>query len=220
MLKRLLRAPPVQAVLVRLMAGYLAFCYRTIRWRFVLRGPAGAPCVIAFWHERLPLMTAGWLRLRATEGFHGRQAHVLVSRNHDGRMIGNVLARFGVALVHGSSSRGAVAALRAMAAVLKAGDVIGITPDGPRGPRRVAAPGAAQLAALAQVPLLPCAAAIRRAIVLRSWDRMVLPVPFTRGAIVVGPALAADRRDAAGNTAALAAALDDCAAEADRLAAA
>lgn len=215
MLKRLLRAPVVQAVLVRLAAAYLGFCYRTTRWQFVLRGEAvAAPCVVAFWHERLPLMTAGWQRLRATPGFAGRQAHVLVSRNHDGRMIGNVLARFGVALVHGSSSRGAVGALRAMTQVLRRGDVVGITPDGPRGPRRVAAPGAAQLARLAGVPVLPCAARTRRAVVLRSWDRMVLPLPFSRGAIVVGPVLPPDA-----DTAVLARALDDCAAEADRLAA-
>jgi hypothetical protein len=77
--------------------------------------------------------------------------------------------------------------------MLAAGDNVVITPDGPRGPRRVAAPGVAQLAALAGLPVMPCAARTSRARVLGSWDRMVLPLPFARGVIVVGALVAVDR---------------------------
>ena len=80
--------------------------------------------------------------------------------------------------------------------MLEAGDHVVITPDGPRGPRRVAAPGVAQLAALSGMPVLPCAAQTSRRWTLRSWDRMVLPLPFGRGVIVCGAPIAGARATA------------------------
>src|ERR1700722_19977776 len=71
--------------------------------------------------------------------------------------------------------------------------MVGITPDGPRGPRRVAARGIAQLAALAAVPVLPCAARTSRRIILNTWDRMAIPLPFGRGVVVGGPAIIVPR---------------------------
>ena len=62
-----------------------------------------------------------------------------------------------------------------------------ITPDGPRGPRRRAAAGVAQVAELSGIAVLPCAAQTTRRIRLATWDGMVLPLPFGRGAIVCGP---------------------------------
>ena len=71
--------------------------------------------------------------------------------------------------------------------------MIGLTPDGPRGPRRVAAPGVAQLAALAGVPVLPCAARTSHRIGLNTWDRMGIPLPFGRGVVVCEPAITVPR---------------------------
>ncbi len=71
--------------------------------------------------------------------------------------------------------------------------MIGITPDGPQGPRRQAAPGMAHLAALAGVPILPCAASTSRRIVLKTWDRMAIPLPFGRGVVVCGPGIVVPR---------------------------
>ena len=68
-----------------------------------------------------------------------------------------------------------------------------ITPDGPRGPPRVAAPGVAQLAAMAGVRVLPCAAQTSRRRVLGTWDRMVLPLPWGRGVIVCAPPIMVPR---------------------------
>jgi lysophospholipid acyltransferase (LPLAT)-like uncharacterized protein len=91
--------------------------------------------------------------------------------------------------VPGSSSRGGASGLRQLLRLLRQGAIIGITPDGPRGPRRKAAEGVAQLAALAGVPILPCAARTSRRITLSSWDRMAIPLPFGRGVMVCGPAI-------------------------------
>jgi lysophospholipid acyltransferase (LPLAT)-like uncharacterized protein len=96
-------------------------------------------------------------------------------------------------MVYASSSRGGATGLRALLRLLRDGELIMITPDGPRGPRRMAAPGVAQLAAASGVPVLPCAAATSRRIVLRSWDRAMLPLPFGRGVLVFGTPIAVPR---------------------------
>jgi lysophospholipid acyltransferase (LPLAT)-like uncharacterized protein len=152
----------------------------------------GGPAIFAFWHERLPLMPALWtLAQRERRGRDGGRMHVLVSRHQDGRLIGEIMRGFGVDIVYGSSARGreqrgGAASLRGLAAALGRGGQVVVTPDGPRGPARQAAPGVAQLAAMAAVPIVPCAAQTNRRRVLPSWDRMVLPLPFGRGVLVCG----------------------------------
>ncbi|RYJ02395.1 MAG: DUF374 domain-containing protein [Acetobacteraceae bacterium] len=201
MLRRLIRHPATQAALAWLLGLYLVLVFRTTRWTLqgeanlqAALGPGNAPILAAFWHERLPMMPMLWLRARAAEPrLAGVQAHVLVSRHRDGRFIGEVVRRFRLVMVHASTSKGGAAGLRALLRVLGAGDMVVITPDGPRGPRRHAAPGVAQLAALAGVPVLPCAARTTRVRVIPSWDRMVLPLPFARGVLVIGPPVAVDR---------------------------
>ncbi len=147
---------------------------------------------MAGWHERLPLVPALWLRARSR--YPKRPVAALASRHRDGRFLGAILGRFGVRMVHGSSDtdgkrrrdRGGAAGLRALLAALDEGAAVVITPDGPRGPRRVAAPGVAQLAAMAQAPVLPVSGQVRWRVNLRSWDQMVLPLPFGRGVLVCG----------------------------------
>lgn len=221
-MRRIVRHPLFQAGLARLLGWYLGFALGTTRWRLdgvehVAPHAAGQPAVVAFWHERLALMPALWgLVCRMPSAKPGR-VHVLVSQHHDGRFIGAVVRRFGVSVVLGSSTRGGAAATRRLVRLLKDGSNVLITPDGPRGPPRVAAPGAAQIAALSGVPVLPCAAQVSKRWVLNSWDRMVVPKPFGRGFVVCGPPIPIARdgwENAAGTiAAALSAAVD----EADRL---
>ena len=205
MLKALLRRPGTQAALARAAGAYLGHALRTTRW--TLHGwenlapfVAGRPAVIAFWHEMLPPACAVWLRAQQERVAAGRPAGrvtALVSRHSDGRLIGEVLRRFNCDLVHGSSSkrgrdRGGQEAIRSLGAALAAGGQVVITPDGPRGPRRQAAPGVAQIAALAGVPIVPVAAASTRVRRLPTWDRMAMPLPWGRGALVCGPPIKVD----------------------------
>jgi lysophospholipid acyltransferase (LPLAT)-like uncharacterized protein len=221
-MKRLVGHPAVQAPLARLLGAYLAFALATTRWRLEgeenLAGLVeGQPHIVAFWHERLPLMAILWLMVRRLPRSRPRQVHVLVSRHRDGQFIGAVIGRFNVRVVVGSSSRGGASALRALLAVLRAGGLVAITPDGPRGPRRHAAPGVAQLAALSGAPVLPCAAQTSRRWVLRSWDCMTIPRPFGHGVVVCGPAISVMREGWREAVAAIGAALSAAADEADRL---
>jgi lysophospholipid acyltransferase (LPLAT)-like uncharacterized protein len=187
MLKRFLRSPRTQRLIAKLAAGYLRFVASTTRWQ--VEGGAehaafagGPPCIVAFWHETLPAMPVFWLRAKSP-----KPALVLASRHRDGQLIGLGVKNFGIGLAAGSSSRGGAAGLRALAAALRNGTDVGMTPDGPRGPRRRAAAGVAMLAAISGAPVLPCAAATRFAIPFKSWDRMRFPLPFGRGRLVCRP---------------------------------
>ena len=96
------------------------------------------------------------------------------------------------------------------------GAMVVITPEGPRGPRRRAAPGIAQLAAASGMPVLPTAAASSHHIRLKSWDRMMLPLPFGRGVVCVGPAILVPRDGAEAALPAIEAALTAIVEAADR----
>jgi lysophospholipid acyltransferase (LPLAT)-like uncharacterized protein len=199
-MKSLLRTRQVQAILASMLGGYLRFALRTTRWTLdgqehFARHGAGAPAVFAFWHEFLPLMPALLLIARKLPCYRPTPIHTLVSQHRDGRFIGSVVRRFGIQPIPGSSTRGGAAGLRQLLAVLRQGDLIGITPDGPQGPRRQAASGVGQLAALSGVPVVPLAARTTRRIRLNTWDRMPVPVPFGRGVMVCGPAIHVPRHD-------------------------
>jgi hypothetical protein len=205
MFRRLIRHPATQAALARLLGLYLSFVFRTTRWtllgephlRAALRPGDGRcrPVIAAFWHERLPMMPMLWLTARRlVPEMAPMRAHVLVSRHRDGRFIGEVVRRFRLEMVHASTRRGGATGLRVLLRVLRGGDMVVITPDGPRGPARQAAPGVAQLAAVSGLPVLPCAARAHNQRILRSWDRMRLPLPFGHGVFVLGAPVAV-RRD-------------------------
>ncbi len=215
-MKWLLRRAWVQRIGVNMIWLYLAFALRTTRWRLV--GAEHIPrqaCIAAFWHERLPLMPMLWIMTRRFDT--PRSVHVLVSRHRDGRFIGDVVKRFSIGVVYGSTSKGGAAGLRRLLDLLGGCGHVVITPDGPRGPRRLAAAGVAQLAGLAAVPVLPCSAQVSWRITLRSWDRMVVPLPFGRGAIVCRAPIEVARDGWECAMPAIAAALTDAADEADRL---
>ena len=221
-MKKLLRHPTTQAILARLLGWYMALALRTTRWTLdgvdnIAPHAKGAPAVFAFWHEHLPMMPALVMLASKLPGYRFKPMHGLVSRHRDGRFIGDAVRRFGITVVYGSSSRGGATGLRNLLKLLTNGDHIGITPDGPRGPRREADAGVAQLAALAGVPVVPCAARTSRRRVLKSWDRMSVPLPFGRGVVVCGAPIAVSRdawRDAVPT---IVAALNQAADRADRL---
>jgi len=175
---------------------YARFAYATTRWRIeggehIVPHVRGEPVIVAFWHERQAMMPMLWVLARR-QGSRAR-VHVLASRHRDGRFVHAIMRQFKMEGVSGSTSRGGAASLRSLCALLAAGDHIAITPDGPRGPAHRAAPGVAQIAALAQVRVLPCAAQSTRRFLAGSWDRMAVPLPFGRGVIVCQPTIAVPR---------------------------
>jgi lysophospholipid acyltransferase (LPLAT)-like uncharacterized protein len=207
--------PPVAAVLVRLLGATLRLTVCGLGPLVPLWG-AGRPLIYVAWHGRILMIP--WLnaRLRRTHG--ARATRVLVSRSRDGELMARFVARFGLEAVRGSSSRGGVGAVRALAAAMSAGEDIAIIPDGPRGPARRVQPGAVALAALTGAPIVPLAVAARPARHLATWDEFLVPGPFARCAAVFGAAIPV-ARDEDRETACLALgrALDELTRDADRL---
>ncbi len=198
MLKRLLRGRPARWLLCRLIGLYLDLALRSSRWEIeadaatwsMLTGRGGNTVIVVFWHEYLPLVPILWWRARRQNPSLSLTA--LISRHRDGRMIADIMRRWDIQSVDGSSAnrrtpdKGGSASLRRLLGLLGERRVVCLTPDGPRGPRRVVQPGAAYLAVRSGVSVVPIAATCRPARRVGSWDRMMLPLPFSRGSILCG----------------------------------
>src|SRR5690606_21668476 len=120
----------------------------------------GKPFIIAFWHGRLLILPAMWPTTA--------KLSILISMHRDGELIARSIGHFGHGTVRGSAAkpgsskdRGGAAALRGMLKALKAGEYVGITPDGPRGPRMRATEGIVTVARVAGVPIIPCSYSAR-----------------------------------------------------------
>ena len=174
-----LQARVIAAVGHRLVAALGA----TLRWKteglehFDTITAAGRQPVMAFWHGRI---------LPATYYFRGRGIVVITSENFDGEWIAGIIERFGFGTARGSTSRGAVKALAQLRRDMAAGHAAGFTVDGPRGPARVAQPGAVWLAKATGNPVVPFHLEADRHWTFGSWDCTQIPKPFATVSLVVG----------------------------------
>lgn len=193
MAKSLLSFPPVQIALGALMGGYMGLVQRTTRWEVrhadamhaLAAGDKGV--IAAFWHGRLLMAVALWPP-------HTQQPAILASRSADGDIIARAAAHHGAKAIRGSTrkrrrdgtvdGKGAMSAYRAMVQHVRQGGVMAVTPDGPKGPRMRVTPGALRLAGTTGAPVLAVSWSIRARKVLGSWDRFILPFPFSRGVII------------------------------------
>ncbi len=147
----------------------------------------GGPEDLATIHQR-PVIYVFWHRcvFPATYFWRGRQIQVMTSSSFDGEYIARIIEKFGYGAVRGSSTRGGVRALLGMHTELEAGRSVAFTIDGPRGPVYVAKPGAALLARNTGAPILPFHIALQDPWTLDSWDRFMIPRPFTTAMVRVG----------------------------------
>jgi lysophospholipid acyltransferase (LPLAT)-like uncharacterized protein len=158
----------------------------TFRWRAegvdALEAVArsGRQPIMAFWHGRI---------LPATAYFRRRGIVVITSENFDGEWIAGIIERFGYGTARGSTSRGARRALLQLKREMAAGKPAAFTLDGPRGPARVAQPGAVWLAKVTGNPIVPFHIESSRHWTLNSWDRTQMPKPFATTAIAIGEPL-------------------------------
>ena len=178
------RAKRVQARLISILGyRFVQLLGSTLRWKtegldhFDAIVRSGRQPVMAFWHGRI---------LPATYYFRRRGIVVITSENFDGEWIAGIIERFGYGTARGSTSRGGRKALLQLTRDLAAGKPAGFTLDGPRGPARVAQPGAVWLAKATGNPVLPFHLEASRHWTLNSWDRTQIPKPFATVAIAMG----------------------------------
>jgi len=157
--------PPVGAAIIRSLARSMRYETRGHQaidaW---YRG--GGHIILAFWHAQ---------QLMIPIGYRGTGSHVLISQHGDGEIIARIIARFGHEAVRGSSTRGGAGALRALIKLGRSGHDVVVTPDGPKGPCRVAKLGVIQLAKATGLPIVPLAFACSKKNSLRvgtaTWSR-------------------------------------------------
>ena len=228
MLKTILGNPVVQFLIGKTIGFYMLFVGWTTRWRSVNRAAPerfwaeGGGLIACIWHGRFMLVHTLWKFDRSVQ-----PAKFLISASREGGVVIHASRTVGADVIRGSAAKGAkrkggFEALREMKRHVDEGGIIGLTPDGPKGPRMRAKMGPIQLAKLAGVPMLPLVWSTKNRIVMKSWDRFVFPLPFGPGALVWGNPISVPREadDAAMEAAraALEAEMLRITAEADRIA--
>jgi lysophospholipid acyltransferase (LPLAT)-like uncharacterized protein len=138
--------------------------------------PGGAafnthPLILCFWHRGI---------FASTWAFRRQNIGVITSQSFDGEYIARIISAFGYVPVRGSSSRGGARALLESRRILETGRTVAFTSDGPRGPLYVTKPGPVLLASKSGVPVVAFHIAIENAWLLKSWDRFMIPKPFSR----------------------------------------
>ncbi len=138
--------------------------------------------ILTVWHSRILLISYI---------FKGYDGVALVSQSKDGEIIAQILKQQGYETIRGSTSRGGIRALAVLIRVMQTQNKPAvIVPDGPRGPRFVVQPGVITLAKKTGYPIVPVTYSAKKMKVFSSWDRFILPYPFTRCRVIYGEPLA------------------------------
>jgi len=186
-LKSLMRKPAIRAGACWLTARYIKLIWVLGRWS--IEGSdipqklldADQPFLVAFWHGRLLMMSEAWP--------YKTNFNMVVSQHRDGQLTARTIGHLGFGSILGSSTKGGSTVVRSVLRTLKAGECVGLTPDGPQGPRMRASLGIIQLAKLSGVPIIPIAFTARPCKLMSNWDRLLVPLPFCRGVIRWGKPL-------------------------------
>ena len=145
----------------------------------------GIPFIMAFWHARLLMMH--W-------AYQGKNMSFLISAHRDGQIMGKAGKLLGHHPIVGSTTRNGFSAFKNMLKALQNGSDIVIAPDGPKGPRQKAQIGVIELSRMTGRPIVPVTFSASKKMVFNSWDRFVLPCPFSRGVFIWGEPIHVDPR--------------------------
>jgi lysophospholipid acyltransferase (LPLAT)-like uncharacterized protein len=133
--------------------------------------------ILCFWHSRFVLMPYC---------YPGPRIVVLSSNHRDAEALVRILRKFGIEQARGSTTSGGATGMRQILRKVKDGCDVGLTPDGPKGPRRRVQPGVVAVAKLTGLPIIPVTFSAARARRLKTWDGTLLPKFFSRGLFVYG----------------------------------
>lgn len=140
------------------------------------------PAIFAFWHNRV-----GMLPYFHNKFIPHRKLVVMISRSRDGQTITDIAARFGILAARGSTSRHGIPAFRQLLReLIDCKHDVGVTPDGPRGPRHDVKRGIVTIAQMSGYPIVPLTYHAEWKLEFKSWDRFQMPLPFSKCTFVVG----------------------------------
>jgi hypothetical protein len=184
MFKALVRSPNGQRLLGFIARVAIALVVRTTRWqvagsdegRRLIEGPG--VIIGAIWHNRLMLVGQTWPA--------GKPLGMVMSNHGDSRILGVAYRKFVTRPIYGSTRKNPTSAFKGMVRTLRDGVSVGITPDGPRGPRMRCHPGVIEAARVTGCAIVPAGWSTKNRKVARSWDRFIIALPFGPGVVVYG----------------------------------
>jgi len=168
----------------------LTLLYKSMRWEYLkfaacdAKWPVDVPRMFVVWHGRQIMMPAMYSQF--SKDREVRPICTIASMHSDGQIIARILRHFGFTTVAGSSSRGGVGATLGLLSRAKSGYDLAITPDGPRGPIYELKDGALDIASRLGAAIYPVAFSAEKYWQINSWDRMIIPKPFSRVVGIVG----------------------------------
>ena len=164
---------------------YLRLVYFTSKWHFKWLANCDEKAfsnlegvIFGMWHDRLAF---------GPGIFHSnKKTAALVSPHSDGKIISSIILKFNFEIVEGSSNKNSGPALKKIIQKLAQGSNIVITPDGPRGPRHKIKGSVTALAKKYSCNLMPIACSCSNYILLKSWDKLIMPLPFGKIIVLIG----------------------------------
>ena len=163
---------------------YVSLIYYTNTWKIKRHNIPQSyhnqkkPFILAFWHSRLMLACYAWQK--------NKNINILISEHTDGKIISFAISYYGIKTIKGSRTRHGTQALRKMLLILKKGELVGITPDGPNGPKEKVSQGICQIARLSKCDIIPLGFSTSRHYRLKTWDNFFFSLPFGNGTFIWG----------------------------------
>jgi lysophospholipid acyltransferase (LPLAT)-like uncharacterized protein len=181
-LKDIRKTKLVETIAAKVAAFLMKVSFYTTRWTIVGEDIpdsyhiAGVPFIVCLWHDRLMMAPCVWK--------WKKQLHVLASNHADGRLMAEVVKRFSMPTVFGSTGKNGMNAAKKLIRLVRAGEYVAIIPDGPKGPRHRLAPGVVAVSRLTKADILPFSYCVKKFYRFNSWDKFIFVWPFNRGVMV------------------------------------
>jgi len=182
--KKILRTKLAYSVICWIGAKYIKFVSFTNSWSFINKKyvenlwKKNEAFILCFWHGRLLMMPLSWNK--------EKKINVLISAHSDGQLLSKTVKHFNIETITGSSSKGGSEAIRNIIKSLKSGISIGMTPDGPRGPRMKVNSAIIKIASLTGHKIVPLSYSVKKKFFLNSWDKFLVALPFGKGCFIWG----------------------------------
>ena len=185
---KILKSQLLQNFLAFLCSLYLRLTYKLTAWEkigfeipesYMMKNKAFLTC---FWHARLMMLPFAW----TPPLLNPRSFHMLISKHPDGKLISKTVAYFGIQTVEGSTKHDGNMALKKMIRILKNKGTVGITPDGPKGPRETVKMGLVMASYLSKADILPVTFSVSSPKIFKSWDRFLWAFPSKNGVLIWG----------------------------------
>ena len=193
MIKKIIKSKTVRHFLGWIISIYLKFCYQTSSWMIKENNnidkliKTNKSFIVCFWHGRLLMTPFCWN--------YNKRFFMLISGHGDGQIISQAVSYFGIETITGSSSKNKIASFKNILNELRNDNIIGITPDGPRGPNRKIKDGLISLAKLTKVPIIPLSFSAKYKKSFNSWDNFLFIFPFNKFIAIWGKPMYFDKEN-------------------------